>query len=143
MGFDIALVWEDASCDPMGRNRRVADALLATIPGMTEFPLDAALIAEGLDVPISEVWSHWNQIELNASDVMLGACVGLWFDRAYVTLPSNPPVDCRAALAMVGPLLEALAAHGLRPVDPDGILREYEAQQSRVLKVAEIIGGQA
>src|ERR1700722_4868826 len=140
MGFDITLAWSVPANDPATRNRRMADMLLETIPGLSEFSLDPLLIAESLGVPIEEVWSHSNQIELNAPDSLVGARIELWLDRAYVCMPSNPNQGCESALAAIGPLLAMLKSHGLILVDEENVLVEYETQRARVLRVAEITG---
>jgi hypothetical protein len=141
--FDIDLKWDTPSADPVARSRRIADALLVAVPGMTEFPLDAAVIAEAIEVPVSEVWNHWFHVELHAPEAMAGALVHLSNESVSVELPSNPIGGCAEALKAVGPLLAALTSEGLRIVDPSGLLGEYEAQRARVLRVAEMVGGQA
>lgn len=143
MGFDIALRWDTLSTDRVLRNRKLADVLLATVSGLREFPLDTTLIAGLLGVPLDEIFMHWSQIELHTSDALLGVQLDLWYDRAYLILPSNPPGGCASALALIEPLLGLLRAHGVQPVEPSGMLTEYEAQRSRVLRVAEIVGGTA
>jgi hypothetical protein len=143
VGFDIHLEWDTTSPDPFARSRRVADALLAAVPGLTEFPLDPAQIAKAIGVPIAEVWDHWFHVELHAPDAMAGALVHLSSGSGSVELVSNPHGGCAAALSAVGPLLTALASHGLRVADPSGLLAEYEAQRARVVRVAEMVGGQA
>src|SRR5947209_20468200 len=110
MGFDIALEWDAPSADPVARSRRVADALLTAVPGLTEFRLDPAVIAETIGVPVADVWDHWFHVELHAPDAMAGALVHLWGDAGGVELPSDPPHGCAAGLAAVGPLLAALAS---------------------------------
>ena len=138
MGFDINLEWDAPSHDPVARSRRAANALLAAVHGLTEFPLDSAVIAKAIGVPVAEVWDHWFHVELHAHDALAGALVHLSTDSGTVELQSNPPGGCAAALAAVGPLLAALASNGLHVVDPNGLLAEYEAQRARVLKVAEM-----
>jgi hypothetical protein len=141
MGFDIDLEWESPSANPVTRSRRVADALLAAVPGLTEFPLDPAVISERIGVPVAEVWDHWFHVELHAPDALAGALVHLWSDAGSVELPSDPPGGCAAALAAVAPLLAALASQGLRSPDPAALRAEYELQQARVLRVAKLVGG--
>ena len=143
MGFDIDLEWDAPDPDPVGRSRRVADALLRCVPGLTEFPLDPEQIAEVLKVPVAEIWDRWSHVELHAPEAISGARVELWGMSGTVVLASNPVGGCEAALAAVGPLLAVLASNGLRVVNPDGLLAEYEAQRSRVLRAAEMIGGRA
>ena len=121
----------------------MADALLVAVPGMIEFPLDPAVIAEAIKVPVAEVWDHWFHVELHAPETMAGALVHLSNESVSVELPSNPSGGCAETLAAVDPLLAALTSHRLRVVDPSELLAEYEAQRARVLRVAEIVGGQA
>ena len=143
MSFDIDLKWDTPSPDPVARSRRVADALLVAVPGLTEFTLDPAVIAATIEVPVAEVWDHWFHVELHAPEAMAGALVHMSNDSGSVELPSNPLGGCAATLAALGPLLAALASHGLRVADPNGLLAEYEAQRARVVRVAEMVGGQA
>lgn len=142
MGFDIGLTWRQQSPDPVERNRNLATSLLS-LPGLSEFPLDHPMIAASLGVPEAQVLEHWPQIELNADARFLEAIITLWLDRAYIELPSTPPVTCEEALALLRPLLDTLDAAGLRVADPDRLLVEYEAQRVRVTHVAEITGGRA
>jgi hypothetical protein len=122
MGFDIDLKWEETSPDPVARSRRVADALLAAFPAMTEFPLEPAVIAETIGVPVADVWDHWYHVELHAPDAMAGALIHLWGESGCVELPSNPSGGCAETLAAVRPLLAALVSQGLQVVDPAGRL---------------------
>ena len=125
MAFDIRLEWELPSDDPFSRSRRVADALLAEVSGLTEFPLDAAAITKNIGVSSAEVWNHWFHVELHAPDTLAGALVHLSSESGYVELMSNPPAGCTATLLAVRPLLTALASHGLRVANPIGLLAEY------------------
>jgi len=144
MSFDIDLKWDWPSPDPVARSRCVADALLVAVPGMTEFPLDPAVIADTIEVPVAEVWDRWFQIELHAPEAMAGALVHLSNESVCVELPSNPSGGCAETLAAVSPLLAALTSQGLRLIlDPSALLAEYEAQRARVLRVAEMVRGQA
>ena len=141
MGYDIELVWDGPAPESLIRNRRLADGLLAAVPGLTEFPINPVVIAAKLGVPLAEVWDRWPQVELHLPGGLLGGCLDLWRDWAFLILPSDPPGGCEAALQRVGKLLEMLAVHGLRVAEPAELLAEYEAQQARVLRVAEMIGG--
>jgi hypothetical protein len=143
MGFDIDLEWDSPSSDPVARSRLVADALLAAVQGLTEFMLDPAAIAVSIGVPVGEVWDHWFHVELHAPEAMAGALVHLWSGSGSVEMPANPAGGCAGALASIAPLLAALASSGLHVANPVGLLAEYEAQRTRVLQVAEIVGGRA
>src|SRR5206468_4191171 len=90
-----------------------------------------------------DVWDHWYHVELHASGPVDSALVHLWTEAGSVELASNPTEGCAAALAAIDPLLAALASQGLRVVDPDKLMAEYEVQRARVLRVADMVGGRA
>ena len=141
MGFDINYHWTRNCSDRQSRNEHLAALLVAEFPSLQRFPLDLDAIAKSIDVPRSEVLARWCQVELNDESGELGrAVITLWLDYVSIEVSSSPAIGIEATLQQLAPLFDTLAVAGLA-LDPEfDVVKEYQLQQSRVERVARIVG---